>query len=94
MEQELVVGNSLFKKRDIHKYTWVKMAHGAVVERAMMDVVLILRRVVGRLLDVRVLRGEGGGMSDHLLVEGKLRVEPRWKGNKRVGAGRGVLKVS
>ena len=22
MEQELVVGNSLFKKRDIHKYTW------------------------------------------------------------------------
>ena len=94
MEQELVVGNSLFKKRDIHKYTWVKMAHGAVVERAMMDFVLISRRVVGRLLDVRVLRGEGGGMSDHLLVEGRLRVEQRWKGNKRVGAGREVVKVS
>ena len=77
MEQELVVGNSLFKKRDIHKYTWVKMAHGAVVERAMMDFVLISRRVVGRLLDVPVLRGEGGGMSDILLVEGRLRVEQK-----------------
>ena len=31
MERELVVGNTLFKERDIHKYTWVKMAHGAVV---------------------------------------------------------------
>ena len=80
MEQELVVGNSLFKKRDIHKYTWVRMAHGAMVERALMDFVLISRRVVKRLLDVRVLRGEGGGVSDHLLVEGRLRVEQEWKG--------------
>ena len=65
----------LVQKRDIHKYTWVKMAHGAVVERALIDFVLISRRVVGRLLDVRVLRREVGGMSDHLLVEGRMRVE-------------------
>ena len=51
------------------------MAHGAVVERAMKDFLLISRRVVGKLLDVRVLREEGGGMSSHLLVEGKSRVD-------------------
>ena len=33
-------------------------------------------------------------MSDHLLVEGRLRVEQRWKGIKRVGVGREVVKVS
>ena len=70
MERELVVGNTLFKKRDIHKYTWEKMAQGAVVDRLLMDFVLISGRVVGKLLDVRVLRGEAGGMPDHLLVGG------------------------
>ena len=59
-----------------------------------MNFLLILRRVVGRLLDVRVLRVEAGGMSDHLLVEGRMRVEQRCKGNKRLGGGRDVAKVS
>ena len=59
-----------------------------------MDYVLISWRVVGRLLDARVLRGEAGRMSYHLLVKGRLRVEQRWKGNKRVGRGREVVKVS
>ena len=44
MKQKLVFGNSLFKKQDIHKYTWVKIAHGAVVERAMLDFVLISKK--------------------------------------------------
>ena len=31
-EQELVVGNSWFKKRDVYKYTWLRMAEGRVVD--------------------------------------------------------------
>ena len=31
-EQELVVGNSLFKKNDVYKYTWLRMAEGRVVD--------------------------------------------------------------
>ena len=27
-EQELVVGNSLFKKKDVYKYTWLRMTAG------------------------------------------------------------------
>ena len=46
---------------------------GRVVDRAMVDYVVVFRKVIGNLFDVRVLRGEGGGMSDHYLVEGKLR---------------------
>ena len=39
--------------------------------------VVVSRYIIGRLLDVRVLRGEEGGMSDHFFVEGKLRVGMR-----------------
>ena len=36
-----------------------------------MDYVLVSRRMIGCLLDVRVMRG---GLLDHFLVEGKLRL--------------------
>ena len=64
-EQELVVGNSWFKKNDVYKYTWLRMAEGRVVDTALMDYVLIPKRMLGRLLDVNLWRGEGGGISDH-----------------------------
>ena len=31
-EQELVVGNIWFKKNDVYKYTWLRMAEGRVVD--------------------------------------------------------------
>ena len=36
-EQEFVVGNSWFKKNDVYKYTWLRMAEGRVVDKALMD---------------------------------------------------------
>ena len=79
LEYDLAVGNSLFKKNVIKKYTWVRMVGGQVVERALMDYVLINGGMRGRLLDVDVLRGEAGGLSDHYLVEAKLKVKGRWQ---------------
>ena len=32
-EQELAVGNSWFKKNDVYKYTWLRMAEGRVVTK-------------------------------------------------------------
>ena len=58
-KQELVVGNSWFKKNDVYKYTWLRMAEGRVVDKALMDYVLLPRRMLGRLLDVRVWRRSG-----------------------------------
>ena len=43
---------------------------------------------------MRVLRGDGGGMSDHILVEGKLRVDMKWVKTRRVGEIKKVVKVS
>ena len=63
--QELVVGNSLFKKNDVYKYTWLRNADERVVDKALMDYVLLPRRMLGRLLDVKVWRGESREMSDH-----------------------------
>ena len=40
-EQELVVGNSWFKKNDMYKYTWLRMAEGRMVDKALMDYVLL-----------------------------------------------------
>ena len=46
-EQELVVGNSWFKKNDVYKYTWLRSAEGRVVDMAQMDYVLLPRRMLG-----------------------------------------------
>ena len=81
VEQELAIGNSFFKKKGINKYTWIRVANGRVIERALMDYVLITKRMVGRLKDVHVFRGVAAGMSDHFLVEAKVVVAKEW-GNK------------
>ena len=54
VEQELVLGNSLFKKKDVHKYTWLRMAEIRGVDRALMDRVLLPKQMLGRLLDEKV----------------------------------------
>ena len=92
VEQELVIGNSFFKKKEINKYTWIRVANGRVIERALMDYVLITKRMVGRLKDVHVFRGVAAGMSDHFLVEAEVVVAKEW-GNRVVGCTREVVKV-
>ena len=92
VEQELAIGNSFFKKKGINKYTWIRVANGRVIERALMDYVLITKRMVGRLKDVHVFRGVAAGMSDHFLVEAKVVVAKEW-GNRVVGCRREAVKV-
>ena len=48
-EQELVVGNSWFEKKDMYKYTWLRIAEGRVVDKALMDYVLLPKQMLGRL---------------------------------------------
>ena len=94
LEQEMSVGNTWFKKKSINKWTWVRVDGGRVVDRAVMDYVLVSKSLKGRLLDVHVYRGEGRGMSDHFLVEGRLKVVNGWKRNERRVCKKEVLKVS
>ena len=64
-----MVGNSWFKKKD---GTWLRIAELIVVDRALIDYVLLPKRMLGRLLDVKMRRGEG--MSDHFLVAARLKL--------------------
>ena len=52
-EQELVVGNSSLKKNDVYKYTCLRMADLRVVDKALMDYLLLPRQI--REVNVRVL---------------------------------------
>ena len=68
------------------------MANGRVIERALMDYVLITKRMVGRLKDVHMFRCVATSMSDHFLVEAKVVVAKEW-GNRVVGCRWEVVKV-
>ena len=62
--------------------------------RQLMDYILLPMRMPGRLLGVKVWRGEGGGMSDHFLVEARLKLVGGWRSAGRVEGVRNVLKLS
>jgi hypothetical protein len=88
------VGNTWFRKKDKAKYTWVRVIDGEVTERALMDYVVVSERMVGKqLLDVNVMRGVAGGISDHFLVVAKVRVAGRWVKQQREEGERSVVKV-
>ena len=70
--------------------TWLSFAEGRVVGQSLIDYVLFPRRMLGRLLDVKVWRREGGGLPDHFLVEARLKLV----GSGRMEGVRNVLKVS
>ena len=55
-------------------------------------IIIITKRMVGRLKDVHVFRGVAVGMSDHFLVEAEVVVAKEW-GNRVVGCRREVVKV-
>ena len=92
VEQELMIANSFFKKKCINKYTWMRVDHGRMVDKALMDYVLVSRRMIGRVKDVHVFRGMAGGMSDHFLVEAKVVVAKEWK-NGVEGCKREMVRV-
>ena len=92
IEKELVIGNTLFKKKYINKYTWVRVVNGSIIERALIDYVLVTKRMIGRVKDVHVFRGVAAGVSDHFLVEAKVIVAKEW-GNMIGGCRREVIRI-
>ena len=94
MESEMMIGNSVFKKKWKYKYTWIRQERGIITERALMDYVLIRRRMIGRLKDVHVFKGVTAGVSDHFLVQMKLIVAKEWGSkSKRDNSKRVAVKV-
>ena len=75
MQYEMAVCNTFFKKRDVHKYTWVRKVRGEIVESALMDYMCISGKYKARVTDVNVLRAAGDVQSDHHLVVCKVKVK-------------------
>ena len=69
-----MVGNSWFKKKDVYKYTWLRMSEGGVVERGIDGLFVVTKTNPWKTVDEKVRRGECGGMSDHILVEAWLKL--------------------
>ena len=47
---ELMVNNNLFRKRDVRKYTWVRMMEGRMSDRALMDLDYVINIVIIQLI--------------------------------------------
>ena len=88
-ERELVIGNTWFKKKLCHKYTWERGD-----QKSLLDYVLIGKMYVKRLLDVHVKRGVAGGISDHYLVRADVRVKGEWRSRRVNGNEKVVIRVS
>ena len=72
-------------------WTWVR---GVNVRKTCIGYVLISRSFEDRLRNLNALRGARGGMSDHYLVEAKLKVKTRyWRGRTEGGGMRGGVEV-
>ena len=75
----------------IHKYTWEREGG---VERSMIDLILVEELMRKRLIDVTVRRGVAGGISDHFLVECKMKQCVRKKYVNRGGCIKEIVKLS
>ena len=46
---------------------------------------VVTKRMLGRQLDVKAWIGEGGRLSDHFLVEARLKLVGGWRSAGRIG---------
>jgi len=85
----LKVMNTYFRKRNANKVTWMSEING---EGALIDYICVSKRECERVVDVSVRRGAGGGLSDHYLVVGKVKIKKGWRREGR-NEGEEVIKV-
>ena len=78
----LVVTNTWFKHRTVHKMTWVTSRF-----QSMIDYVCVDERVRSRVLDTRVRRGRARGVSDHWVVVSRVIMNERWRKGRAGGGG-------
>ena len=64
------MGNKFFEKKNIHKFVWV---NGVDHRKSLLDFIVVQEEERNKLLEVNVLRGAGGEISDHHSVIAKIR---------------------
>ena len=90
-ERRLNIGNTWFQKRLLQKYTR-ESENGQ--ERSLIDYVLVDEKSKTLLEDVNVYSGAAEGISDHYLVEAKVRMKGFQKRERDEVTTQKVAKVS
>ena len=88
-ERCMIVGNTWFEKKLINKYTWER-ENGK--DRSLLDYILVQNKWKRSLIDVTVRRGVAAGISDHYLVEGRIRMNGSFWGEWKSGSNLRVVK--
>merc|ERR1712002_448498 len=91
IERRMIVGDTWFQKRLCQKY--IREGEGGQ-GRSLIDSVLVDERNRRLLEDVNVFMGAAGGMSDHYLVEAKVRMSPCFRRDREEVIYQRVVKVS
>ena len=74
-------------RRSLHKYMRTARRQGGVEIKSMIDLVLVKRDMLRYAPDVRVVRGIGRGLSDHHVVQCKIKLVGAWIKKREVVAG-------
>ena len=56
-EMEIVIGNTYFWKKGFNKFIWQRIHKGRLLERAVMEYVIVERSALGLLVDVHEPKG-------------------------------------
>ena len=81
------MSNTHFRHRGFHKYIRVARGREGVEIKSMIYLVLVKRDMLRYVQDVRAVRWMGRGLSDHYVVQCKVRFVGAWI--KRRGGGWG-----
>ena len=88
-ENELVVANTCFQHKDIHKFTWECRGKN---QRSIIDYFLVRKDMKKQLRDVKVVRGTEIG-SDHYLMLMVIKLELKVEKPNRNRTGGGSIRV-
>lgn len=64
-EHRLMIGNTFFQHKDIHKYTWIQPTRGL---RSIIDLVIVRRDRKLKIKDIKVFRQPECGSNHHMVV--------------------------
>ncbi len=89
-ERGLLLANTFFQHRLIHRYTWRRRDERGK-QKSLIDYIAVDERIKNDVLDARVVRGMFDG-SDYFIVLAKAQIIDKWEfGKKCKSKGRQVL---
>jgi len=65
----------------MHKYTWYRL-NDDMIKKKVWLIVSVERKIISYVYDTKVIRRLSGGVSDHMIILCKMRLNCVWKKRK------------